>query len=65
MRITKEAYQIACAALKCASKTSIDDAFRELDELFYNPEELQKQRHNREMWRQRLEDSLGPEIQES
>lgn len=65
MRISEESYRIACAVLKCASKTSVQEAFSELEKLFYSPEELQKQHHIREMLRQKLEDSLGLEIQES
>lgn len=65
LTISKEAFSLACAVLKCASKTSIANASNELDALFYSPQELQKLRHIREMWRQRLEDSLGQEIQKN
>lgn len=65
MKISQESYLVACAVLKCASKTSIKNAANELDAIFYSPQELRKQHHIREMWRQELKGSLAQETPEN
>lgn len=65
VKITKEAFTLACAVLRCAHKTSIADAFNELETLFYSPQELQKVRHSRDTFYRHLEHLPTQAIQEN
>ncbi len=47
--ITAEAFNVASAALKYASKTNVKEAAAELERLFYSPAELHKLHHIRDM----------------
>lgn len=63
--ISQEAFTVACAALKHAQKTTIDEAFKSLETLFYTHQELQIKHRNHDMLLQLLERSQIPVIQEN
>lgn len=65
VKITHEAFTLASAVLRCAHKTSIPNAFNELEMLFYSPQELQKVRHNRDRFYRHLEHLPVQSIQEN